>query len=340
LAAIPVAAFTLWAYLPAVPLPAIAVAIVVPIVLAQRSGALEPLLFDASLLAFAGGRWASSTAMAGLVGLLAAASPLLAALLQDPAEINVGVWLLGVAFPWIIGRAVTRQLQLAAQLDATRRELSEQAMLAERRRTARDVHDSVGHGLAAVMLQVTSARHVLRRDPGAAEEALLSAEAVGRQSMRELRRTVALLRSEEDGGPPPPPPSATEVPALVEQARTAGLAVELRVRGDLGQIGPAVSDVVYRVAQEALANAARHAPNARTLLELELTDGRARLEVVTTGGPPTPPSAPPRSGYGVIGMRERVTGVGGEFEAGPTADGWRVVALLPLAADDTAERTP
>jgi signal transduction histidine kinase len=180
----------------------------------------------------------------------------------------------------------------------------------------------------------------LRRDPGAAEEALLSAEAVGRQSMRELRRTVALLRSEEDGGPPPPAPSATEVPALVERARTAGLAVELRVRGDLGQIGPAVGDVVYRVAQEALANAARHAPNARTLIELELTDGRARLEVVTTGGPPRPRSAPPRSGYGVLGMRERVTGVGGEFEAGPTADGWRVVASLPLAADGTAERTP
>jgi signal transduction histidine kinase len=333
-AAIPVAAFALWAYLPALPLPAIALAVVIPVILAQRSGALEPLLFDASLLAFVGGRWSSSTATAALVGLLAAASPLVASLLQDPAEINVGVWLLGIAFPWVVARAMLRQLQLTAQLDATRRELSEQALLAERRRTARDVHDAVGHGLAAVMLQVTSARHVLRRDPDAAEEALRSAEAVGRQSMRELRRTVALLRSEEDGGPPPPPPSADEVPALVEHARAAGLAVELRVHGDLGQVAPDVGDAVYRVAQEALANAARHAPAADTIVTLEVGDGRAWLDVASRGRVATTPG---RRGFGLVGMSERVTGLGGDFEAGPTADGWRVNASLPLAGDDERE---
>ena len=186
-----------------------------------------------------------------------------AALIQDPAEIVVGIWILGVVFPWVIGRAVARQLQLAAQLDATRGELAEQALLAERRRIARDVHDLVGHGLAAVMLQVTSARHVLRRDPAAAEEALRSAEDVGRRSMKELRRTVALLRSDEDRAVAPPLPSAGEIPALVDQARAAGLAVELRVQGDLARIAPSVGVAVYRIAQEALANAARHAPQAR-----------------------------------------------------------------------------
>ena len=135
-------------------------------------------------------------------------------------------------------------------------------MLEERRRIARDVHDFVGHGLAAVMLQLTSARHVLRRDPDAAEEALRSAEEVGRRSMAELRRTVALLRSDDDGAIGPPVPTALEIPALIDDARARGLAVELQVRGDLAQISPGVGVALYRFGQEALANAARHAPGA------------------------------------------------------------------------------
>ena len=143
-------------------------------------------------------------------------SPVAASLIQDPSEIAVGIWIMGIVFPRVFGRAAVRQGDLAAQLDATRRELAEQALLAERRRIARDVHDFVGHGLAAVMLQVTSAHHVLYRDLGAAEEALRSAEEVGRRSMRELRRTVALLRSDDDVGVAPPVPSAGEIPALVD----------------------------------------------------------------------------------------------------------------------------
>ena len=112
----------------------------------------------------------------------------------------MGIWVVGIVFPWVLGRVFVRQAQLAAELDATRRELAQQALLAERRRIARDVHDFVGHGLAAVMLQVTSARHVLRRDPASAEEALRSAEEVGRRSMEELRRTVTLLRSDDEAG--------------------------------------------------------------------------------------------------------------------------------------------
>jgi signal transduction histidine kinase len=340
-AAIPVAVFALWAYAPRAPLAAVGLAVVIPVVAAQRGGALEPLMFDASLLAFVAGRWSRSPFEAVGVGLLAAASPVAAALIQDPAEITVPIWLLGIVFPWTIGQAVARQLRLAAELDATRRELSEQALLAERRRTARDFHDAAGHGLAAVMLQITSARHVLHRDPAAAEEALRSAEDIGRQSMKELRRTVALLRSEEAAGAGPPRPSAGEVPALVEHARAAGLAVDLQIHGDLGRVAPEVGMALYRVAQEALANAARHAPNARTVLGLELTDQRVRLDVATRGrGLSAPAGERGRSGFGLIGMRERVTACGGEFAAGPTPDGWRVRASLPLAAASDANGEP
>ena len=148
-------------------------------------------------------------------------------LIQDPSEVAVAIWIMGIVFPWIVGRAFARHGQLVAELEGTRRELAQQAVLAERRRIARDVHDFVGHGLAAVMLQVTSARHVLRRDPASAEEALRSAEEVGRRSMEELRRTVAVLRSDEETGVTPPLPSVDDIPALVDQAQAGGLAVEL-----------------------------------------------------------------------------------------------------------------
>lgn len=330
LAGVPIVAFGLWAYAPSLPLTAVSLAVLIPVVVAQRSGQLEPLMFDASLLAFVVGHWSRSLDTAVLLGLLAAASPVFVALIQDPAEVAVGIWILGIVFPWILARALVRQEQLAVELEGTRRKLAQQARLAERRQIARDVHDFVGHGLAGVMLQVTSARHVLRRDVGAAEDALRSAEEVGRRSMRELRRTVGLLRSDDETGVPPPLPFVAEIPALVDQARAGGLAVELHMQGDFSGIPSGVGVAVYRIAQEALANAARHAPRAHTVLGLELADGRVAFVAETTGPVEDAAREPERARYGLIGMRERATALGGEFAAGPTADGWRVSCRLPL----------
>ena len=114
LGAVPVAVFVLWALVPNVPLPAVAVGVVVPVVVAQRGGALEPLLFDVSLLGFVVGRWTRSARTAVALGGLALAAPVAVALVQDPSEIAVGIWILGIVFPWVIGRAVARQRQLAA----------------------------------------------------------------------------------------------------------------------------------------------------------------------------------------------------------------------------------
>jgi signal transduction histidine kinase len=331
LTAVPVGAWSLWAFARHVPLAAVAVAIVVPVVVAQRSGELEPVMFNACLLAFAGARWSRSLAAAASLGLLAAATPVLVALVQDPMEVATGIWVVAILFMWLVGRAVARQERLVVELEGTRRELAQQKLLAERRRIARDVHDFVGHGLAAVMLQVTSARHVLRRDADAAEEALRSAEEVGRRSMQELRRTVALLRSDDEAGVAAPVPTATEIPALIEQARAGGLAVELHMRGDLSRIPQSVGLALYRITQEALANAARHAPLARTTLGLELANGRVEL-LAETSGPLGGQSASKRERphYGLIGMQERATALGGEFAAGPTRDGWRVRCELPV----------
>jgi signal transduction histidine kinase len=320
-----------------VPLAAVSVAIVVAVVVAQRSGELEPVMFNVVLLAFAAARWSRSLVAAAALGALAAATPVLVALVQDPMEVAVGIWVVAILFIWVVGRAVARQERLVVELEGARRQLAQQALLAERRRIARDVHDFVGHGLAAVMLQVTSARHVLRRDADAAEDALRSAEEVGRRSMQELRRTVALLRSDDEAGAAAPVATASEIPALVEEARAGGLAVELRMRGDLSRIPPGVGVALYRIAQEALANAARHAPGARTMLGLELANGRVAL-LAETSGPVVAASASERERphFGLIGMRERATALGGEFDAGPTRDGWRVRCELPV--EDEASR--
>jgi signal transduction histidine kinase len=320
LTGVPVVAWSLWAFTRSVPLAAASVAIVVPVVVAQRSGALEPVMFNASLLSFAAARWSRSLAAAASLGLLAAATPVLVALLQDPMEVATGIWVVAIVFVWVVGRAVARQERLVVELEDARRQLARQALVAERRRIARDVHDFVGHGLAAVMLQVTSARHVLR-----------SAEEVGRRSMQELRRTVTLLRTDDEADGAARVPTASEIPALIDQARAGGLHVELRTRGDLARIPPSVGVALYRIAQEALANAARHAPRARTTLELELMDGRVEL-LAETSGPVVAESTAERERphYGLLGMQERATALGGELAAGPTRNGWRVRCELPL----------
>lgn len=330
LVVVPVAAFFIWAFVPGTPLLALSIAVIVPVVVAQRSGDLEPLMFEASLLAFVVGRWSPSLMGAIWLGVLATATPVLVALIQDPSELAVVIWIMGIAFPWVMSRAFVRQEQLADQLEDTRQELAQRALVAERREIARDVHDFVGHGLAAVMLQITSARHVLRRDPLAAEDALRSAEEVGRRSMQELRRTVTLLRSEDETGVEPPLPSVVEIPGLVDQARAGGLAVELQMRGDLSSIPPGVGVAVYRISQEALANAARHAPGARTILGLELTGGRIGITADTEGPIIAATSERGRPRYGLLGMQERAMALGGQFSAGPTPHGWRVSCQLPV----------
>jgi signal transduction histidine kinase len=352
LAAVPIAAFALWAFVPTVPLAAASLAIVVPTVLVQESGHLEPVMFNVCLLSFAASRWLPSVGAAASLGALAAASPVLVALIQDPAEVAVGIWIVAVAFTWVCGRAVARQERLVLQLAGTRRQLAEQAFHAERRRIARDVHDFVGHGLAGMMLQVTSARHVLRRDADAAEEALRSAEEVGRHSMQELRRTVALLR-EDEVGVATPVPNAIEIPALVDQARDGGLAVELRTQGDLSRIPPGVGLALYRIVPEALAHAARQAPNARTMLGLELETGRgafgspSRWSISTRHSgiwrvPACPKSRHVRSTVEAFCRSSRGATISPKLSIGTRLPGWRgPICRRPNRANrDVAVNTP
>lgn len=250
--------FLLWALLPALPTLALTAGVLVLVMVAQLSGHLEPGMFLVSLLAGVVARWERSWWLVGIACVAAIASPAVLAALQ-PADARLAwtLWMIGVAFPAVIGLAVRRQEHLRAQLEAARRELDRRGVLEERRRIARDMHDLVGHGLGAVLVQLTSARHVLRRDPDAADEALASAEDVGRRSMAELRRTVGLLRSTNDAPAADSLPELADLAELVDATRRDGMTVEYHLAGDPRTVDAAVALALYRIAQESLLNAAR-----------------------------------------------------------------------------------
>jgi len=205
-----------------------------------------------------------------------------------------------------------------------------QAALAERLRIARDLHDSVGHGLSAIAVQSGTARVALDAgDLGAVRTALGHVEATSRRAMREMRAMVGVLR-ERSAAAAESAPDFDGLPALVEQAGRAGVRAVLDPVGDLGHVPPVVGRCAYRVVQEALTNVLRHAPGAAVTVRLEARDGRLHVEVTDRGGAGAG-TVLASGGHGLVGMRERVEMLHGTVQAGPLdGGGWVVRASLPL----------
>lgn len=245
--------------------------------------------------------------------------------------------LLTASVAFAVGRAVqarrqsTRMLRERARIaEATQRSLTEQAVADERRRIARELHDVVAHHVSVMGVLATGARRVLRRDPDAADEAMATVEETGRATLRELRRLLDVLRTDaEPAAELTPQPGLTGIEALVEQVRDAGLPVTLRVDGTPGPMEDGVALTVYRIVQEALTNALKHAGRATALVRLTVTPGFLAVEVTDTGRGPAPVAD--RIGHGLVGMRERVALYGGVLRTGPRAGGgFRVYARIPL----------
>lgn len=275
-----------------------------------------------------------SVVRAGAVLLVGMVVPWFVSRVLVPEEnVQWVAWTAASVFTFALGRTLQRQRTLIAELEAARRSLAEQAVADERRRIARELHDLAGHTLAAMLLHVTGARHVLRRDIDESERALQEAEAVGRSSLEQIRATVAALRTTERGVDPALPGSA-DLAALIDDYRRAGLTIDQRIApGAAGIDGPA-GTALHRICREALANVARHAPGNRVEIELAV-DGegrgaRARVLVADHGRPPRPTDDGPH--FGVMGMTERARALGGELRAAPTDDGWRVEATIPVDA--------
>jgi signal transduction histidine kinase len=238
-------------------------------------------------------------------------------------------WMMGILFGWLMSTQMRRFRLLVAELDAARERLAEQAVSEERRRIAAELHDLVGHSLTVVLLHLTGARRRVRADPEGAERALAEAEEIGRRSLAEIRRNVAVLRGDGTGTGTAPTPGARDVPALIASAASAGAAVQLAVHGSLDDVEGVVGLALYRVLQESLSNAAKHAPGAHVAVDIGVAADAVQLTVVDGGGLP---AENPPPGVGLIGMRERVESVGGTLSVGPFKDGWRVFARLPRTA--------
>jgi len=239
-------------------------------------------------------------------------------------------WLVSAAFGVVASvqwRARMREVESRAEeAERTRDEATRRRAVEERLRIARDLHDSLTHSISVINLQAGVAAHLARKNGEDPSEALLAIKEASSDAARELRSTLEVLRREDDAHGS----GLDRLPVLVERAQSSGLPTTVTVRGEVRPLPPAVDEVAYRVVQEALTNATRHAMGATASVEITYGRGSLTVRVEDDGSGPRRPPVP---GFGLIGMRERVTALGGRLSAAPGAvRGFAVCAELPATA--------
>jgi signal transduction histidine kinase len=219
----------------------------------------------------------------------------------------------------------------AAEAERSREQAARAAVAAERARIARELHDVIGHSISVMGVQAGAVRRVLPPELEREREALLGVERVGRDAVTEMRRLLGFLRPAEGLDPDSAPtPTLERLDDLVAELRRAGLAVDLVVEGDLADLSAGRALTAYRILQEALTNALRHAPGARVQAVLRRTPDELVIEVEDDGSNGSAVAS--GGGYGLVGMRERLALYGGTLEAGPRpVRGYAVVARLPTS---------
>ena len=245
---------------------------------------------------------------------------------------TVPAWFL-LAAAWGLGYALReRGMQVSALVARAAREERErdlrarEAVAEERARIARELHDVVAHSLSVVVVQAQAASRVLEGEQASARESLAAIDATGRQALGEMRRLVGLLR-EDDEPTLAPQPGIAQLDTLLDQVREAGLPVDLVIEGPPRPLPPGVDLSVYRIVQEALTNALKHAGPARARVTLRFAERGVELEIADDGRGPTGESG---DGHGLAGMTERVALFGGELDTGSSnGRGFRVRARLP-----------
>jgi signal transduction histidine kinase len=237
--------------------------------------------------------------------------------------------------PYAGGLAVASRRRASVELEVRVQELeeereifAEQSVRYERARIARELHDIVAHSVSLMVVQANAGERLAAVDRDSAAEAFASISEAARQAEVEIDRLVELLN---DAGPEMSPTGPRIVEELVARAQASGLAITCQLRGDVDDLSSSGADAAYRMVQEGITNAIKHAPGASIAVLVSGDDDG--VEVSVANGPPPPGSSGlERSGggHGLSGMRERVTQCGGGFEAGPTpGGGWRLVARLP-----------
>jgi signal transduction histidine kinase len=248
---------------------------------------------------------------------------------EDVAEFALAViFMSGI---WYAGRRVRFRGERLAEREELRREEALRTVVEERTRIARELHDVVAHRVSLMTVQAGAARTIATDDPEKAAEAMGAVEQAGREVLGELRHLLGVLRPDAEGDLFPQP-GLINIPHLVDEFNEAGLEVTLSVHGEEVELPVRVELAVYRIVQEALTNALRHAgPDARAMVRLETNGEGVRIEVTDDGIGASPGV---NGGHGIVGMQERAQLLGGSFHAGPgRRGGYSVSAYLPVEED-------
>ncbi|MFD4669866.1 sensor histidine kinase [Lentzea sp. NPDC058450] len=238
---------------------------------------------------------------------------------------GIGAWLWsgGLLLGWVLGRLAGEQQTLIAELERTRSELADAAVIADRQRIARDLHDMVGHSFSVVLLHLAGARMNLAANPDEAVKALQQAETVGREGMDELRQALVLMHR---GTPAPTVSGLGDLEDLIATYRDAGLHVDLTVADGVDQIEAAPRIVLHDVVREALTNAAKHALRPEASVHIGLDDDAIAVRITSPHAPGVPRGG---AGMGLTGLEHRVCAIDGTFTASPERGGWTVQASFP-----------
>jgi signal transduction histidine kinase len=243
------------------------------------------------------------------------------------------------AIAWVVGdnirtrRAYLAELEArAARLEREREDKADRAVIDERARIARELHDVIAHNVSVMVVQAAAGEDVFDEDPGKARESLAAVASTGRAALTELRRLLGVIRAEDDRGDPAyaPQPGVERIDELIGQVRETGLPVELSVLGEARPLPEGVGLCAYRIVQEALTNTLKHADASTAQVHLRYVADALELQVLDDGRGATSLNGE-TDGQGLIGMRERVALFGGELTAGPRSGrGYEVRARLPL----------
>ncbi|WP_449408395.1 histidine kinase [Microbacterium maritypicum] len=238
---------------------------------------------------------------------------------------------------YLISALVAGRLRVSEELTKEREhsalEESRRALVEERTRIARELHDVIAHSMSVIQVQASTARYRLPELDETAATEFDSIAATARSSLTEMRRMLGVLRTEDQSAELAPQQGIDDIPALVDTIRRAGVTVGLEITGAIGDASTAVQIAAYRITQEALSNAVRHARG--TPVTVRVQADAASVTIRVRNGRPESVDDTRSGGHGLRGMRERVELLGGTFAAAPTSDGgWEVSAALPATASD------
>jgi signal transduction histidine kinase len=251
--------------------------------------------------------------------------------------------LFAIVVPWVLGRMVRERgarerayRETAERIDAGRELHAHEAAYGERARIARELHDVIAHSVSVMVIQAGAARTVMDSEPERAETSLRSVERAGREALAEMRRLLGVLDADRDPRALAPQPGLADINGLLARTRASGLRADLLVEGEPAALSPALDLCAYRIVQEALTNAIKHAAPASAAVRVSWGENALELEISDDGRGPEGINGV-SGGHGIAGMRERAALHGGSVDVGPgPGGGFTVHAHLPLAAEAVA----